>query len=174
MERYFGTAMAVFSLCLSGGSQIGPMIAGFLIRARGWRWLFILCAILIGLNLFLILLFFPETNYRRILYKGETAQEADKEAVQMLEGKDKAESRTVEATEPALNTLYAGSCWRDPSTSGIEVQIRADFYDGLGNSHFHSALSWYHKFFSLQFPMVSSLAGEYSSYNFLITPHLHV
>ena len=38
MERYFATAMAVFSLCLSGGSQIGPMIAGFLIGAKGWRW----------------------------------------------------------------------------------------------------------------------------------------
>jgi MFS family permease len=105
--------MAVFSLCLSGGSQIGPMIAGFLIGAKGWRWLFILCAILIGVNLVLVLLFFPETNYRRVLYKGETAQEADKEAVQTIEDNEKAVSRPAESTEHALNPPYAGNYWRD-------------------------------------------------------------
>ncbi|PMD47713.1 MFS transporter [Hyaloscypha variabilis F] len=113
MERYFATAMAIFSLCLSGGSQIGPMIAGFLIGAKGWRWLFILCAILAGVNLVLMLLFFPETNYRRVLYKGETAQEADKEAVQTIEENNKDASGQAESTELPLNSPYAGTYWRD-------------------------------------------------------------
>jgi MFS family permease len=37
MERYFATAMALFAMFLSGGSQIGPVIAGYLIADRGWR-----------------------------------------------------------------------------------------------------------------------------------------
>jgi MFS family permease len=113
MERYFATAMAVFSFFLSGGSQFGPMIAGFLISARGWRWFFILCAILIGANLVAILLFFPETNYRRVLYDGETAQEADKVAVQMLECKGDAVATSAESSSPDLNPPYAGSYWSD-------------------------------------------------------------
>lgn len=119
MERYFATAMAVFSFCLSGGSQVGPMIAGFLITAKGWRWFFILCAILIGINLLMILFLFPETNYRRVLFDGETAQEADKEAVQMLEYKNEAVNisaqtpGSLESRATDLNAPYAGSYWRD-------------------------------------------------------------
>jgi MFS family permease len=113
MERYFATAMAIFSFCLSGGSQIGPVIAGFLIESQGWRWFFILCAILIGVNMVLILLFFPETNYRRVLYEGETAQEADKVAVQMLEYKGEAAGTPEENIVSDPNPPYAGSYWRD-------------------------------------------------------------
>jgi hypothetical protein len=29
--------MALFAMFLSGGSQIGPVIAGYLIADRGWR-----------------------------------------------------------------------------------------------------------------------------------------
>ncbi|KFY82891.1 hypothetical protein V498_08409, partial [Pseudogymnoascus sp. VKM F-4517 (FW-2822)] len=123
--------MAIFSICLAGGSQVGPMIAGFLITARGWRWFFILCTILIAVNLVLILFFFPETNYRRVLYDGETtnyrrvlydgetAQEADKVAVQMIEYKKQPVNTPVATTESTesqahdLNPPYAGSYWRD-------------------------------------------------------------
>ncbi|KAJ5989422.1 hypothetical protein N7481_004632 [Penicillium waksmanii] len=45
-ERNYSSAMAVYAGFLSGGSQIGPVIAGYLIQARGWRWFFILCAII--------------------------------------------------------------------------------------------------------------------------------
>lgn len=112
MERYFATAMAVFSFSLSGGSQIGPMIAGFLIGARGWRWFFILCAILVGVNFVLIVLFFPETNYRRVLYDSENAEEVDKYAVQMIEYQGKNE-RSQSVSTTGLNPPYAGSYWKD-------------------------------------------------------------
>lgn len=113
MERYFATSMAVFSLSLSGGSQIGPMVAGFLISARGWRWFFILCAILIGANLFLMMFLLPETNFRRVLFEGETAQEVDKQAVEMLEHSEKNVEATPEAQTLQVNVPYAGSYWKD-------------------------------------------------------------
>ncbi|PQE31826.1 MFS transporter protein [Rutstroemia sp. NJR-2017a WRK4] len=112
MERYFATAMAIFSLCLSGGSQIGPMIAGYTISAKGWRWFFKICAILVGANLVLALFFFPETNYRRIIYEGETALEADKEAEQKIEYKNQDEEMTRQPSQ-AGNKPYAGSYWMD-------------------------------------------------------------
>lgn len=65
------------------------------------------------MNLILVLLFFPETNYRRVLYKGETAQEVDKEAVQTIENTEKTASGQVDSTEVAGNPPYAGTYWRD-------------------------------------------------------------
>ncbi|GKZ55124.1 hypothetical protein AnigIFM49718_011479 [Aspergillus niger] len=49
-ERYFATAMALFALSLCAGSQVGPMIAGFVIGSKGWRWFLIVCAILGAVN----------------------------------------------------------------------------------------------------------------------------
>ena len=62
-ERNYSSAMAVYAAFLSGGSQIGPMIAGFLIKSRGWRWFFILCAIIAAVNLVTTIFLLPETIY---------------------------------------------------------------------------------------------------------------
>ncbi|KAF7719710.1 Uncharacterized protein PECH_008896 [Penicillium ucsense] len=62
-ERNYASAMAAYAAFLSGGSQIGPVIAGYLIGARGWRWFFILCAILAAVNLVTTFFMLPETIY---------------------------------------------------------------------------------------------------------------
>ncbi|KAJ5174677.1 uncharacterized protein N7482_000554 [Penicillium canariense] len=62
-ERNYASAMAVYAAFLSGGSQIGPMIAGYLIEARGWRWFFILCAIIAAVNFVTAIFMLPETIY---------------------------------------------------------------------------------------------------------------
>lgn len=116
MERYFATAMAIFSLFLSGGSQVGPTIAGFLIKSRGWRWFFILNAILIGINLLFTLLILPETNYKRVMFEGETAAEVDKLAVEEIEHSG---TKTIDDQAPGTtehsdgNVPYAGSYFKD-------------------------------------------------------------
>jgi MFS family permease len=118
VERYFATAMAFFALALTMGSQVGPMVAGFIITAKGWRWFFIVCAILIGVNLLLLLVFLPETNYRRVLYAGETAEEADKQAMEIVEQKEyrlehvQTSASTTDGHSD-LNVAYAGSYWKD-------------------------------------------------------------
>lgn len=63
LEHYYATAMATYALSLSTGSQIGPLIAGYLVSARGWRWFFILCAILAAVNLLMAFFFLPETLF---------------------------------------------------------------------------------------------------------------
>lgn len=68
-ERHYSSAMALYAGALSGGSQIGPVIAGYLIQSRGWRWFFILCSIIAGANFVSTIFFLPETIYEP---EGET------------------------------------------------------------------------------------------------------
>ncbi|OOF92781.1 hypothetical protein ASPCADRAFT_133175 [Aspergillus carbonarius ITEM 5010] len=62
-ERNYSSAMALYALFLSAGSQVGPLIAGYLVAARGWRWFFILCLIVAAVNLVTTFFFLPETLY---------------------------------------------------------------------------------------------------------------
>lgn len=43
-----GLALAMFTLGLLAGPVVGPVAGGFLCAAKGWRWSFWLCAILVG------------------------------------------------------------------------------------------------------------------------------
>lgn len=114
MERYFSTSMAIFALFLSGGSQVGPIIAGSIIADRGWRWFFKVCTILNGINILLCIFLLPETTYRRpYVYDGETAAEVDKEA-EIAEHHEKGEAQqTASAAETYVHRRYAGSYWKD-------------------------------------------------------------
>ncbi|RAH61573.1 MFS transporter [Aspergillus piperis CBS 112811] len=62
-ERNYSSAMAIYALFLSAGSQVGPLIAGYLVAARGWRWFFILCLIIAAVNFVTTFFFLPETLY---------------------------------------------------------------------------------------------------------------
>lgn len=114
LERYFSTAMAIFALFLSGGSQVGPIIAGSIVADRGWRWFFKVCTILNGVNLLFCILFLPETSFRRpYVHDGETAAEVDKEA-EVVEHAEKEESQqNALAAEAYSQQVYAGSYWKD-------------------------------------------------------------
>ncbi|CEL03668.1 hypothetical protein ASPCAL04817 [Aspergillus calidoustus] len=61
--RYYATAMAFYALSLSGGSQLGPLVAGYVSAARGWRWFFITCVIVIAVDLVVVFFLLPETLY---------------------------------------------------------------------------------------------------------------
>ncbi|XBQ94026.1 hypothetical protein V6000_009481 [Aspergillus fumigatus] len=69
-ERNYASAMATYALFLSGGSQIGPVIAGYLVASNGWRWFFYLCLIFAAVNFVTTFFLLPET-----LYEAETATE---------------------------------------------------------------------------------------------------
>lgn len=121
MERYFSTSIAIFSLSLAAGSQFGPLVAGYVIRAKGWRWFFILCAIIIAANLLFMVFFLPETNYKRVFVNGETAADVDKQTLQIVEHLENGGEKGAEATGleriPTQARMqydgYAGSYWKD-------------------------------------------------------------
>jgi MFS family permease len=113
MERYFATAMACFALFLSGGSQVGPVIAGYITADRGWRWFFKFCAIVNGFNIITCVLFLPETSFRRAYaYNGETAAEIDKEATEMVEHKV-VEEGAVEPDSVQHASPFGGNYWKN-------------------------------------------------------------
>lgn len=85
-ERNYASAMAAYAAFLSGGSQIGPMIAGYLIEARGWRWFFILCAIIAAVNFVTTIFMLPETIYEPDVDETqEQTEEIEKDAHSHLE-----------------------------------------------------------------------------------------
>ena len=60
-----GTRIAVMTTCVVGISNLPPILAGKISMALGWRWVFWLLAIFLGVGLGLSLLFGWETAYRR-------------------------------------------------------------------------------------------------------------
>ena len=59
------TRIAIWNLFLLTGIAGGSLISGYIIQNAGYQWTFWVCAILFGLAMFGIILFVPETSYRR-------------------------------------------------------------------------------------------------------------
>ena len=50
---------------IAGGNTIGPLVCGFIVTNLSWRWQKWITVILTAINFIAILLFVPETRYRR-------------------------------------------------------------------------------------------------------------
>ncbi|KGO56982.1 Major facilitator superfamily domain, general substrate transporter [Penicillium expansum] len=61
------TMMSIYVILISGGTAVGPLIAGFMVQstAQTWRSYFWLCVGLAAVNLVLLFIFCPESNFRR-------------------------------------------------------------------------------------------------------------
>lgn len=112
-EKNFATAMAIYAASLSAGSQIGPLIGGYLIQAQGWRWFFWLNAILAGFNFITAIFFLPETSFARIYIEGETAADLDKETIEAQEVENKDVNVEVQEESASVPTGYGTGYWRD-------------------------------------------------------------
>ena len=99
--------MAVYAAFLSGGSQIGPVIAGYLIEAKGWRWFFILCTIIAAVNLVTTIFMLPET-----LYEVEREPEIVNDIEKDIHSHVEAITRTETRTETRVKMDYA-IYWKD-------------------------------------------------------------
>ncbi|KAF9890170.1 hypothetical protein FE257_006331 [Aspergillus nanangensis] len=53
----------IFLFMQSLGSTGGPVVAGYIVVSLGWRWMWWMIAILLGVNLVLVLFFFEESKY---------------------------------------------------------------------------------------------------------------
>lgn len=67
------TRIALWNMFLLCGISGGALIAGYIIEDQGWQWTFIWCAIIFGILLPLVILFVPETAYRRHNYEQQLA-----------------------------------------------------------------------------------------------------
>ncbi|KAH8818993.1 major facilitator superfamily domain-containing protein [Xylogone sp. PMI_703] len=62
-----GAAMALYMLGIILGPTIGPVVAGFITQAKGWRWIFWILTIISGAITAIMLVFMRETYAPRIL-----------------------------------------------------------------------------------------------------------
>ncbi|KAI1763834.1 MFS general substrate transporter [Hypoxylon sp. FL1150] len=67
------TRIALWNMFLLCGISGGALIAGYIIEDQGWQWTLIWCAIIFGALLPLVILFVPETAYRRSSYERQLA-----------------------------------------------------------------------------------------------------
>lgn len=61
------TPMALYSLAIMIGTGLGPMISGIAVDRLGWRWIFFIQLMTIGVTVCLILIIFKETRSNVIL-----------------------------------------------------------------------------------------------------------
>lgn len=63
----YATMNGLFLFSQGTGAFIGPVVAGFIVEAQGWRWMFWWCVIIIGSITVLVLFFYEETVYTPVL-----------------------------------------------------------------------------------------------------------
>ncbi|OQD88300.1 hypothetical protein PENANT_c004G03769 [Penicillium antarcticum] len=83
------TMMSIYVIFISGGTAIGPLIAGFMVQyaAQTWRSYFWLCVALAAANLVLLFFFCPESNFRRTDHELHDHIETQAIRVEKLAGK---------------------------------------------------------------------------------------
>lgn len=113
--------MAVYAGFLSGGSQIGPVIAGYLVEARGWRWFFILCAIIAAVNLCTTFIMLPETLYEEV--PAEVTEDPEKKAENRIETVRTGSSQPS-ATMGSYQRMDYKEYWKGLFTLGISKAAR--------------------------------------------------
>lgn len=81
-----GTQSGVQAIWLCLGSSLAPVVSGFLIERQGWRWFHWLVTIMGGIDLVLIFLLTPETQYHRDLHRALDVACVDEDEV--ISGKE--------------------------------------------------------------------------------------
>ncbi|KAJ5176699.1 uncharacterized protein N7482_002576 [Penicillium canariense] len=75
----------IFIFMQSLGATGGPIVAGYIIVSLGWRWMWWMIAILLGVNLLLVLCFFEESKY----IPTRVGHSASSKHTQLVESMDK-------------------------------------------------------------------------------------
>ncbi|KAH6620128.1 major facilitator superfamily domain-containing protein [Boeremia exigua] len=57
--------LGVYTLLLLGGKNLIPLVSAAIVQSLGWRWVFWVIAIVVGVSFFLIFFFVPETFWDR-------------------------------------------------------------------------------------------------------------
>ncbi|UPX20000.1 uncharacterized protein EKO05_0010247 [Ascochyta rabiei] len=106
-ERDYSKVVAIYSMCLCIGAQLGPLFAGHIALHMGWRWIFKIIAVLIGFNLLTTIVLLPETTFTRKGSTGVTAGVLDEGLFEAVSGQN--------LRKPLLPALSKGTLyWKHP------------------------------------------------------------
>ncbi|KAI1486430.1 major facilitator superfamily domain-containing protein [Biscogniauxia mediterranea] len=120
------TRIAMWNMFLLCGISGGALIAGYIIEDQGWQWTLIWCAILFGILLPLVILFVPETAYKRQLYEQRSlvtvAADSKSESLEKKNAMDEQRENTsesgteVEKKDPWIRSLrlFSGTYTNTP------------------------------------------------------------
>jgi len=95
----------MWGLCLSVGVGGGGIISGYVIQDLGWNWTYGICAILYGILMVALVLFCPETAYRRDaslnidLGTDDRAEDLTEKRIHVLEEKQHKGIEAIERVE---------------------------------------------------------------------------
>jgi MFS family permease len=89
----------IFIFMQSLGATGGPVIAGYIVVSLGWRWMWKIVAILVGVNLLFVLCFFEESKYTPTLV-GHSASSKTTDFVE-----DKEKSGTTTEAQPVSSRV---------------------------------------------------------------------
>ncbi|KAK3312729.1 major facilitator superfamily domain-containing protein [Apodospora peruviana] len=98
-----GVRVALVTTCISGLSNLPPVLAGKIATDLGWRWVFWLLSIFLGVGLGLSVLLGWETAYNRNPVYDTDVASTDKK----LEDMEKLEKRTTTATSTSIAAAAA-------------------------------------------------------------------
>lgn len=129
------TPMTLYSLNIIVGTGLGPLVSGVVVDPLGWRWIFYLQLILIGLTTLAIALFFSETRSNVVLRRKCRA----------------------------LNELLAGSCEREDN-GGDKVPMRVVFRPHGEEPKFNSATIFQSFTFPLKLLVTESIVFWFSAW----------
>lgn len=99
------TRIALWNMFLLCGISGGALIAGYIIEDQGWQWTLIWCAIIFGALLPLVILFVPETAYRRRSYEQQLAANS---TTPRDEKSDSSKKDTPSEQEEKVETVETG------------------------------------------------------------------
>ncbi|KAI1635339.1 major facilitator superfamily domain-containing protein [Biscogniauxia mediterranea] len=120
------TRIAMWNMFLLCGISGGALIAGYIIEDQGWQWTLIWCAILFGILLPLVILFVPETAYKRQLHEQRSlvtvAADSKSESLEKKSAMDEQRENTsesgteVEKKDPWIRSLrlFSGTYTNTP------------------------------------------------------------
>ncbi|KAF2153876.1 major facilitator superfamily transporter [Myriangium duriaei CBS 260.36] len=69
----YATMNGIFLLMQGVGAYLGPVAAGYIVEAQGWRWMWWWCAIFLAVSLVTVLFFYEESVYTPVLCVGAAA-----------------------------------------------------------------------------------------------------
>ncbi|KAE8315046.1 major facilitator superfamily domain-containing protein [Aspergillus transmontanensis] len=81
----------IFLFMQSLGSTGGPIAAGYIVVSMGWRWMWWMIAIFLGVNLILVLFFFEESKYIPLVVGHSGPSNIDQESAMKYDNDEKIE-----------------------------------------------------------------------------------
>ncbi|KAM0812530.1 putative Major facilitator superfamily domain-containing protein [Seiridium cardinale] len=115
-----GLRTAIVTTCVSGVSNLPSVLAGKIATDLGWRWVFWLLAIFIGIAVILSVLYGEETAYQRSsIYNTDLASEDREQNLDVLDAKRAVRADHIEGHAPELAHIETSGSVAIPRKSYI-------------------------------------------------------